>query len=91
MSSSRAGKVIGLGACVAVLVGLTGLVTGGFAKSPSFLAAATKKGFVPVCTQRKGGFESKGDLNIRLKKFCAKGQKPLKLALFPVAAAQGPQ
>jgi len=55
----------------------------------SFFSAAIR--LHPLYTQRKGGFEPKGDLNVRLKKFCANGQKPLRLALFPVAAAQGPQ
>jgi hypothetical protein len=72
---------------------LTVLVTGGFAQSSNesrdVVAAAQKKGFVAVCTQRRGGNHSKGDLNIRLRAWCAKGQKPLKLALFP--AARGPQ
>ena len=47
--------------------------------------------FVPACVQRTGGIESIGDLNTRLKMACAKGQKPLKLALYPVATTPGSQ
>ena len=94
-TSSPAGKMFVLGASVATLVGLSVLVTGGFAQSseesPDVIAAAKKRGFVAVCTQRRGGNHSKGDLNIRLRAWCAKGQKPLKLALWPVARRQPPQ
>jgi hypothetical protein len=91
---SRAGKTLVLGASIAALVGLSALVTGGFAQSPDespgVVAAAKKRGFVPVCTQRSGSRESKGDLNVLLRTFCAKGQKPLKLALWPVKRRRGP-
>jgi hypothetical protein len=94
-ASSRAGKMLVLGVSVVTLVGLSVLVTGGFAESPneasSIVAQAKKKGFVPVCTQRSGHNQSKGDLNVRLRKFCAKGQKPLKLATWPVKGKRGPQ
>jgi hypothetical protein len=76
-------------ASAATLVGLTVLVAGGSAQSPSLFAAAHERGFIGVCTQRTGNSESKGDLNVRLRAVCAKGQKPLKLALYP--AARGPQ
>jgi hypothetical protein len=92
-ASTRAGKMLVLGASVATVVGLSVLVTGGFAQpadeSSAIVAQAKKRGFVLACTQRSGHNQSKGDLNIRLRAFCAKGQKPLKLALFP--AARGPQ
>jgi hypothetical protein len=91
---SRMGKPLVLGASIATVVGLSVLVTGGFAqpreKSQKVVAAAQRSGFVPVCTQRKGNNASKGDLNIRLRAFCAKGQKPLKLALWPVSRRRGP-
>jgi hypothetical protein len=94
-TSPRARKMLVPGASVATLVGLTVLVTGGFAQpsdeSPDVVAAAKKKGFVPACTQRSGHNESKGDLNIRLREFCAKGQKPLKLATWPLKGKRGPQ
>jgi hypothetical protein len=69
---------------VAALIGAGALATVGDAQS-------TKKApaFVRACTQRTGPKESVGDLNIK-KSACAKGQKPLNLALYPVAAAQGP-
>jgi hypothetical protein len=86
---SRAGKAVGLATLVTVLVAVTGLVTGGFAKSPSFFAAAKKRNFVSVCVQRHGGNQSKGDLNVLLRRQCAKGQSPLKLALFPVKRKRG--
>jgi hypothetical protein len=96
---SRAGKLLALGASVATLVGLSVLVSGGFAQSSGKgeVAHAKAPRFIFVCTQRKGTNESKGDLNVRLGAFCAKGQKPLKLALWPVVGvsgrrgAQGPQ
>jgi hypothetical protein len=91
VARSPRGKLFVLGASVATVVGLSGVVTGGFAQSPSIFAAA-KKGYIPVCTQRTGPNESRGDLNVRLKAFCARGQKPLKLATWPVnQGPQGPQ
>ena len=57
-------------------------------------AQSTSSGFIEVCNQRTGGLESVGDLNVRLKTACAKGQKPFKLATFPVKGipgATGPQ
>jgi hypothetical protein len=47
--------------------------------------------FIRACVQRTGSIESVGDLNVRLPLACAKGQKPLKLALFPVAGTPGPK
>ena len=78
-----------------VVVGVTLLAAGGDARSTNPQAAAQAHGFVPVCVQRKGGKQSMGDLNILLRRSCAKHQKPLKLALFPVAPSgpgpAGPQ
>ena len=95
---SRVGKLLGVAAGIAALVGLSALVTGGFAQSAddssALVAQAKKRGFVLACTQRRGHNQSKGDLNVRLRKFCAKGQKPLRLATWPVKGkrgAQGPQ
>ena len=55
--SSRTGKLLVLGASTATLVGLSVLVTGGFAQSSDdsarVVAAAKKRGFVPVCAQRQ--------------------------------------
>jgi hypothetical protein len=99
-ASSRAGKMLVLGASVATLVGLSVLVTGGFAQSSDEspgLVAQANAGFVPVCVQRGGHNQSQGDLNIRLRSQCAKGQRPLKLATWPLkrrrgsAGPQGPQ
>jgi hypothetical protein len=85
MSTRTVGLAVGAGA----LVGLGVIATGGVAQSrPS--AAKTPR-FVAVCTQRKGGHQSKGDLNVRVGTFCATGQRPLKLALYPVKSAQGAQ
>src|SRR3954452_9500008 len=88
---SRAGRRVVLGTSVTTVVGLSALVTGGVAQSPSIFAAAAEQGYVPVCAQKTGTHESRGDLNIRLKEFCAKGRKPLKLATWPVKGEQGPQ
>ncbi len=88
---SPRGKLFVLGASVATVVALSGVVTGGFAQTPSIFAAAKKQGYVPVCTQRTGPEPSKGDLNVRLKAACAKGQSALKLATWPVEGKQGPQ
>ena len=80
---------------VAALVGLSALVAGGFARSKddasALVAQAKQRGFVFACTQRKGHNQSKGDLNIRLKAFCAKGEKPLELATWPLKGKRGPQ
>ena len=85
--SSRFGKLLVLGASIAILAGLSVLVTGGFAQSrnslSAFVAAAKKKGYVSVCPQRHRIKYSQGDLNVLVKSQCAKGQKPLKLALWP--------
>lgn len=50
----------------------------------------TSPQFVAACSQRTGPTESVGDLNVRLKTACAKGQKPVKLALYPVVSTPGP-
>ena len=54
-------------------------------------AQSTSSPFLKVCDQRKGGNESRGDLNVRLTTQCAKGQKPHKLALYPVSGVEGPK
>ena len=96
---SHARTPVVLGTSIATVVALGVLVTGGFAQSANEApaVAAAKPNFVPVCVQRHGGNQSKGDLNIRLRSQCAKGQDPLKMALWPVkrrsgaAGPQGPQ
>ena len=95
---SHARTPLVLGTSIATVVGLSALVTGGFAQSPDespgAVAQAKNRNFAPVCVQRHGGNASKGDLNIRLRSQCAKGQDPLKLALWPVKrrrGAAGPQ
>ena len=91
---SRVGAPLVVGASVATLAGLSVLVTGGFAQSPDESApavmSAERLGFVPVCVQRTGHNQSKGDLNVRVRSQCAKGQKTLKLALWPVQRRRGP-
>ena len=68
------------------------LVAGGVAAlAAAQSSGATRTGFIPACAQRTGSHESVGDLNVLLKAACAKNQKPLKLALFPVAAVKGPK
>jgi hypothetical protein len=68
------------------------LVAGGVAAvAAAQSSGATHTGFIPACPQRTGSPESVGDLNVLLKSACAKNQKPLKLALFPVAGVRGPQ
>ena len=93
MRSSSA-RVFVAAASLSTLLGVTLLATGGDASTPSAKPPAKGAAFVPVCVQRTGGHESRGDLNILLHNACAKGQKPLKLALFPLAGAPatvGPQ
>ena len=91
--SSRTGTVLVLGASTAILVGLSVLVTGVFAQSSDesrgVVAQAKKRGFVPVCVQRQKVKHSQGDLNV-LRRECAKGQKRLRLALWPVKRRRGP-
>jgi hypothetical protein len=89
-SSSRRTKLLVLGASTAILVGLSVVVTGVFAQSSGVVAQAKKRGFVPVCVQRHDVKFSRGDLNILVGSQCAKGQKPLKLALWPVKRKPGP-
>jgi hypothetical protein len=92
--SSRAGKLLVLGTSTAILVGLSVLVTGGFAQSPDesrgVVAAAKKRTFIRACVQRHDVKHSQGDLNV-LKGECAKGQRPLRLALWPVKRKAGKQ
>ncbi len=77
-------------ASTSVLIGVTLLAAGGDASTSARPAAKVKTpAFVRACVQRKGPKESIGDLNIK-RTACAKGQKPLKLALFPVSGTQGP-
>lgn len=63
------------------------LIAGGVAFAQS---TSDSPGFISVCNQRSGSLESVGDLNVLLNTACAKGQKPFKLATFPVAATPGP-
>lgn len=86
MSKSRLFVVAGATA----LLGVALLATVGDARTSSARPAAAAKpapAYVRACTQRKGPKASVGDLNVKLSTACAKGQKPLKLALFPVAGA----
>ena len=93
--SSRRGKLLVLGTSTAILVGLSVLVTGGFAQSRTNRRALPLRrrrgGFVPVCVQRQDVKHSQGDLNVLLRSQCANGQKPLKLALWPVKRKAGKQ
>ena len=76
--SSRRGKLLVLGTSTAILVGLSVLVTGGFAQSSdesrAAVAAAKKRGFVPVCVQRHDVKYSKGDLNVLLRANAPRGR-----------------
>ena len=89
------GKLLGVAVGVTALVGLSALVTGGFARSKddssAHVAQAKQRGFVFACPQRRGHNQSKGDLNVRLRAFCGKGQKPLRLATWPLKGKRGPQ
>ena len=95
MQHSRRGKMVGVAAGVTALVGLSAVVTGVFAQEPDDSAAtvaqAKKRGYVFACPQRRGHNQSKGDLNVRLRAFCGKGQKPLRLATWPLKGKRGPQ
>ena len=86
---SSSPRVFVAAASLSTLLGVTLLATGGDARTTSAKSSAKAPSFVPVCVQRTGGHESRGDLNILLHKACAKRQKPLKLALFPVPGAPG--
>lgn len=71
------------------LLGVALVATVGDARTPSARPAAAKASpaYVSACAQRRGPKASVGDLNVKLHTACAKGQKPLKLALFPVPGA----
>ena len=90
--SSRTGQLLVVGVSTAVLAGLTVTVAGGFAQSSdrSQTAAAKKRAYVRACVQRHDVKHSQGDLNV-LKSECAKGQRPLRLALWPVKRKAGKQ
>ena len=87
MSKSRLFAVAGATA----LIGVAVLATVGSARTPNARPAAAKAGpaYVSACTQRTGPTASVGDLNVK-KSACAKGQKPYKLALYPIEGAKGP-
>lgn len=87
---SSSPRVFVAAASLSALLGVTLLATGGDARTTSAKTSAKGPAFVPVCVQRTGGHESRGDLNILLHNACAKHQKPLKLALFPVTGTPGP-
>ena len=80
--SRRSTSVFLVAASAAILVGVSLLATGGDARSPKTQTAKAPV-YVRACNQRTGPTESIGDLNIRLRIACAKGQKALKLALYP--------
>ncbi len=89
---SRLDRFLGAAGATALL-GVTLVVTSGDAR-PARPAEAKTPTFVPACVQRKGPKESVGDLNVK-RGACAKGQKALKLGLYPVPGAStgpaGPQ
>ena len=87
--SRRSTSVFLVAASAAILVGVSLLATVGDARSPKTQTAKAPV-YVRACNQRTGPTESIGDLNIRLRIACAKGQKALKLALYPAAGARGP-
>lgn len=74
--------IFGLAAAVALLI------SGAVATARSGAGAHPAADFVPACVQLTGPPASVGDLNVLLKKACAKGQHVLKLATFP--APRGP-
>ncbi len=92
MRKSRVFAVAGATALLGVAV-VAGV---GSARTPSARPAAAKAdpAYVSACNQRKGPKASVGDLNVK-KSSCAKGQKPYKLALYPIAGSStgpvGPQ
>jgi hypothetical protein len=75
-------------ASASILFSVTLLATSGDASTAKAKARPTT--FVPVCVQRTGPHASVGDLNILLGRSCAKHQKPLKLALFPISGTEAP-
>ena len=66
------------------------LVAGMFLVMTAGAQATSSPEFISACPQRTGPKESVGDLNILLHSACAKGQSPLKIALFPIATVVGP-
>lgn len=87
---AHAGKLATAAAAAATLIGLGVFVAGGDAQSTNALTAAKQRGFVRACYQKTGGRQSVGDLNVLLRRACAKGQRVLKLALYPTAGPRGP-
>jgi hypothetical protein len=85
----RAGAFVSA-ASAAALVGASVLASGGDAQSTKARVAAPASPFLPVCVQSSGSMQSLGDVNARLPNRWCKGQKPRRLALYPVAAARGP-
>lgn len=83
-------KVFVAAASASMLLGITLLATSGEARSTGARPAAKGPTFVAACVQRTGGSESVGDLNVLLPTACAKGQKHLQLALYPVSGIVGP-
>ena len=87
---SRVGILIGVAVGVASLVAASFLVPSDAADSNRARAAAAEEDFIGACPQVTGPDESVGDLNVRVGSEC-EGQKPLKLALWPVTGKEGPR
>lgn len=73
----------------AAVITAAALATVVAARSGSGKAATAPATSLTVCVQRTGGRQSVGDLNVLTKRWCQKGQKPFKLALFG-AGVRGP-
>ena len=72
---------------LATLLGVTLLATGGDARTTSAKPSATAPAFVPVCVQRTRRTREPRRPQHPAPQACARRQKPLKLALFPVPGA----
>ena len=88
--SSRSGKLLVLGASIAILVGLSVLVTGGFAQSRNNRRASSlrRRSRARRRVSAEARHQALAGRPERLEGQCAKGQKPLKLALWPAKRSQ---
>ena len=87
---SRAGILFGVAVGFAILAAASFLVPSDAADSNAPRAAAAEEDFIGACPQVTGPESSVGDLNVRVGSEC-EGQKPLKLALWPVTGKEGPR
>jgi Collagen triple helix repeat (20 copies) len=84
----RSRSVLILAASAATLIAVGAYATGGLARTTK---AHKAPAFLLICIQHSGGPQSVGDVNALLTTKWCRGQKPQRLALYPVMGTEGPR